>query len=428
MIDGAKQLPFQPARVDKPFLQLVEKHFACALDSVRGVISRSIEVPAVLKSATTQARFNILMQEVTDTISSCRDCCQSLLQKRVDEISDRLPTLPDASRGRRLSMTAASATRRAMQHLRRAPPLPSPRSSRASQRGSIDTRQTLPTINRGDNPTHSDSEQLTPRSVMATKAKVQSPRLSRKNRPTTAIQTSLSPSPRTPSRRLPRAGRQLSIRNAREIVGASNPHSPKSSPTLQHGRHGSQFRLPRSTPTSPRGHSNNSSGWNSRCGSARSTGSSSSSSSSSSCSSASDINNMPSRSKASSSSKTTGSQRRQDRNRRRRLRVRTTKSRPKKHNASQIDALEAWYQSHIDDPYPDTNEKMKLAQRTGLTYDQVGSWFINVRLRRWKRNGAHRRTNQRNNSRKPQHRKKNSMISSSSMTNQQIKQLLWNDA
>jgi hypothetical protein len=44
--------------------------------------------------------------------------------------------------------------------------------------------------------------------------------------------------------------------------------------------------------------------------------------------------------------------------------------------------LECWLSQHKHDPYPTVAEKEQLSKETGLTYRQVGNWFINIRMRR----------------------------------------------
>lgn len=43
--------------------------------------------------------------------------------------------------------------------------------------------------------------------------------------------------------------------------------------------------------------------------------------------------------------------------------------------------LRTWLMAHMDDPYPSADDKEELAQASGLSYDQVKSWFSNVRYR-----------------------------------------------
>lgn len=46
--------------------------------------------------------------------------------------------------------------------------------------------------------------------------------------------------------------------------------------------------------------------------------------------------------------------------------------------------LKEWLSQHLDDPYPNAAVKTELAERCGLTYDQIGHWFINSRMRIWR--------------------------------------------
>ncbi|KAI8833357.1 homeobox KN domain-containing protein, partial [Chytridium lagenaria] len=44
--------------------------------------------------------------------------------------------------------------------------------------------------------------------------------------------------------------------------------------------------------------------------------------------------------------------------------------------------LIAWLNLNRDHPYPSEIHKSALAQRTGLTMQQVNNWFINARRRK----------------------------------------------
>jgi len=44
--------------------------------------------------------------------------------------------------------------------------------------------------------------------------------------------------------------------------------------------------------------------------------------------------------------------------------------------------LEAWLLGHLDDPFPTVEEKTRLSEESGLSYDQVQHWFINARGRK----------------------------------------------
>jgi len=48
-----------------------------------------------------------------------------------------------------------------------------------------------------------------------------------------------------------------------------------------------------------------------------------------------------------------------------------------------VDELKKWFEEHIMHPYPDDNDKDKLAEKTGLTTSQVSYWFVNARKRIW---------------------------------------------
>ncbi|KAL9651738.1 hypothetical protein ABK040_013994 [Willaertia magna] len=45
------------------------------------------------------------------------------------------------------------------------------------------------------------------------------------------------------------------------------------------------------------------------------------------------------------------------------------------------DILIAWFKQHINNPYPNDNEKQLLAQQTNLTMSQVSNWFVGYRTR-----------------------------------------------
>ena len=44
-----------------------------------------------------------------------------------------------------------------------------------------------------------------------------------------------------------------------------------------------------------------------------------------------------------------------------------------------------WFVNHIHDPYPSDDDKNQLAEEAGVSYDQISSWFINARMRKWKK-------------------------------------------
>lgn len=45
--------------------------------------------------------------------------------------------------------------------------------------------------------------------------------------------------------------------------------------------------------------------------------------------------------------------------------------------------LKSWYESHKEDPFPSHEEKLRLAEESGVTLKQVKCWFINMRRKRW---------------------------------------------
>lgn len=47
--------------------------------------------------------------------------------------------------------------------------------------------------------------------------------------------------------------------------------------------------------------------------------------------------------------------------------------------------LHQWFVDHVHDPYPSDLTKQLLARRCRLSYKQISGWFINCRLRKWKR-------------------------------------------
>ena len=54
-------------------------------------------------------------------------------------------------------------------------------------------------------------------------------------------------------------------------------------------------------------------------------------------------------------------------------------------NGKQI--LLRWFNSHFDDPFPSAEEKEALAEQAGASVEQISTWFINARARRWVRRG-----------------------------------------
>ncbi|GFF96662.1 hypothetical protein IFM47457_10994 [Aspergillus lentulus] len=49
---------------------------------------------------------------------------------------------------------------------------------------------------------------------------------------------------------------------------------------------------------------------------------------------------------------------------------------------SATDILRAWFQEHLDHPYPSGEDKQMIMARTGLAIGQVSNWFTNARRRR----------------------------------------------
>ncbi|KAG1347464.1 BEL1-like homeodomain protein 11 [Cocos nucifera] len=49
-----------------------------------------------------------------------------------------------------------------------------------------------------------------------------------------------------------------------------------------------------------------------------------------------------------------------------------------------VAVLRSWLFEHFLHPYPNDNEKLLLASKTGLTRNQISNWFINARVRLWK--------------------------------------------
>lgn len=46
--------------------------------------------------------------------------------------------------------------------------------------------------------------------------------------------------------------------------------------------------------------------------------------------------------------------------------------------------LTRWFHANFEHPYPDDDDKEKLARASGLSVKQVSNWFINQRVRKWK--------------------------------------------
>jgi len=51
-----------------------------------------------------------------------------------------------------------------------------------------------------------------------------------------------------------------------------------------------------------------------------------------------------------------------------------------------------WFDEHIENPYPSETDKEVLSKETGLNVEQISTWFINQRVRKWKRSN-HAETN-----------------------------------
>ncbi|OWZ15210.1 Homebox and aldo/keto reductase [Phytophthora megakarya] len=48
--------------------------------------------------------------------------------------------------------------------------------------------------------------------------------------------------------------------------------------------------------------------------------------------------------------------------------------------------LVAWFLAHKENPYPSPDERVEIAEKTGLAEQQVRNWFANMRKRHWKPN------------------------------------------
>lgn len=59
--------------------------------------------------------------------------------------------------------------------------------------------------------------------------------------------------------------------------------------------------------------------------------------------------------------------------------------RGQKLNGDATKILRIWLTEHVDNPYPDEDEKDELALQTGLRIEQINNWFINARRRLLKR-------------------------------------------
>ena len=47
-------------------------------------------------------------------------------------------------------------------------------------------------------------------------------------------------------------------------------------------------------------------------------------------------------------------------------------------------ALEAWVREHVAHPFPTPEDKRSLAEQTGVPVDQISTWFINARARKFR--------------------------------------------
>ncbi|KAF4032626.1 Homeobox KN domain [Phytophthora infestans] len=57
-------------------------------------------------------------------------------------------------------------------------------------------------------------------------------------------------------------------------------------------------------------------------------------------------------------------------------------------NRKSNEFLIAWFLAHKDNPYPSPDERVEIAEKTGLAEQQVRNWFANMRKRHWKPNRA----------------------------------------
>ncbi|TDH69567.1 hypothetical protein CCR75_002882 [Bremia lactucae] len=57
-------------------------------------------------------------------------------------------------------------------------------------------------------------------------------------------------------------------------------------------------------------------------------------------------------------------------------------------NRKSNEFLIAWFLAHKDNPYPSPDERLEIADKTGLAEQQVRNWFANMRKRHWKPNRA----------------------------------------
>ena len=56
---------------------------------------------------------------------------------------------------------------------------------------------------------------------------------------------------------------------------------------------------------------------------------------------------------------------------------------PAKLTKLQLAVLNSWVNTFVDAPYPSTRDKNIIAEQTGLTTQQVSTWFMNFRKRNW---------------------------------------------
>ncbi|ETI50939.1 hypothetical protein F441_05630 [Phytophthora nicotianae CJ01A1] len=57
-------------------------------------------------------------------------------------------------------------------------------------------------------------------------------------------------------------------------------------------------------------------------------------------------------------------------------------------NRKSNEFLIAWFLAHKENPYPSPDERVEIAEKTGLAEQQVRNWFANMRKRHWKPNRA----------------------------------------
>lgn len=61
--------------------------------------------------------------------------------------------------------------------------------------------------------------------------------------------------------------------------------------------------------------------------------------------------------------------------------VSSSKAKSRQLNTRAVEIMTDWYERHIDNPYPNDDEKQALADLGGLTLGQVKAWFANKRNR-----------------------------------------------